>query len=238
MFQAEAAGLRSIANADAILSPEVLCTGNSGKLSFIAMQAVNLQSMGSAASYRAFGQQLANMHRCRQPVFGASIDNTIGSTPQHNPWSNNWYDFWRKHRLGFQLDLASQNHAPSELIDDGLRLNENFDMFFDQPPKASCLHGDLWQGNWGFNESGMAVIYDPAHYFGDRETDIAMTTLFGRVHADFYAAYQECYPLNDGYAVRKEFYNLYHILNHFNLFGGAYAGQAHSVVRALLAEIA
>ncbi len=238
MFEAEAAGLSSIANAEAILSPEALCTGSSREVAFIAMQAINLQGTASATSYRTFGRQLAKMHRYHQPRFGASADNTIGLTPQHNPWSNNWFDFWRKHRLGFQLDLACQNHAPSSLIDDGLRLNENFETLFDQQPQAACLHGDLWQGNWAFNESGEVVIFDPAHYFGDRETDIAMTALFGRAHADFYAAYQECYPLDDGYAVRETFYNLYHILNHFNLFGGGYASQAHDMVQTLLSELA
>ncbi len=143
MFEAEAAGLSSIANAEAILSPEALCTGSSREVAFIAMQAINLQGTASATSYRTFGRQLANMHRYHQPRFGASVDNTIGLTPQHNPWSNNWFDFWRKHRLGFQLDLACQNHAPSSLIDDGLRLNENFGALFDQQPQAACLHGDL-----------------------------------------------------------------------------------------------
>jgi protein-ribulosamine 3-kinase len=237
MFEAEAIGLSSIANAEAILSPEVLCTGCSKEVAFIAMQAIDLQNTNSAASYRAFGLQLANMHRYQQPRFGANVDNTIGSTPQYNPWSKSWFEFWRKHRLGFQLDLACQNRAPRGLIDDGLRLNESFEALFDRQPKAACLHGDLWRGNWGFNEFGVAVIFDPAHYFGDREADIAMTALFGPAHADFYAVYQECYPLDDGYTVRATFYNLYHILNHFNLFGGAYASQAHNMVRSLLSEL-
>ncbi len=237
MFEAEAVGLQTIANANAISTPGVLCTGISNNVAFIAMQALHLNENESTASYRKFGQQLADMHQYQQPLFGSSTDNTIGSTPQPNSKSANWFDFWRKYRLGFQLDLAHHNHAPRKLIDDGLLLNERFEAFFDKPPKAACLHGDLWQGNWGFTESGKAVIFDPAHYFGDRETDIAMTTLFGRAHPDFYAAYQESYPLRDGYALREVFYNLYHVLNHYNLFGGGYARQAHDMIKRLLSEL-
>ncbi len=237
MFKAEAAGLSAIANTGTISSPVVLCTGISEKVSFIALQALNLQREGSAANYRSFGRQLAELHHYQQADFGADFNNTLGITPQRNTLSNSWFDFWRTHRLGFQLKLAHKNNAPSALIEDGLRLNEKFEALFDVPPKASCLHGDLWQGNWGFNESGKAVIFDPAHYFGDRETDIAMTSLFGRAPPEFYTAYAAAYPLREGYATRETFYNLYHILNHFNLFGGSYADQAHKMILILLSEL-
>jgi len=237
MFEAEASGLRTMAKAGAISVPEVLCTGVSNNVAFIAMQALHINSNASKTSYQEFGRQLANMHRYQQSFFGSETDNTIGSTPQPNPHTENWFIFWREYRLGFQLELARTNGAPHELIDDGLYLNECFEAFFSKPPKAACLHGDLWQGNWGFTESGKPIVFDPAHYFGDRETDIAMTTLFGRAHPDFYAAYQETYPLRDGYTIREQFYNVYHILNHYNLFGGSYAHQAHSMVKCLLREL-
>ena len=237
MFKAEAAGLSAIAQTSAISSPVVLCTGYCKKVSFIAMQAVKLQTNLPATSYRVFGQQLADLHRNYQPLFGAEFDNTIGTTLQRNALSNDWFNFWRNHRLGFQLELARKNSAPFALIEEGQRLNESFEVLFDEPPKASCLHGDLWQGNWGFNEAGEAVIFDPAHYYGDRETDIAMTKLFGRAPPDFYAAYNAAHPLRAGYAVRETFYNLYHVLNHFNLFGGSYASQAHQMILKLLSEL-
>jgi len=237
MFEAEAVGLKTMANTNAIIVPEVLCTGTSNDVAFIAMQALGIHHKASSASFREFGQQLARMHRHQQPFFGSGIDNTLGSTPQPNTRTENWFNFWRKYRLGFQLDLARNNSAPHKLIDDGLLLNERFEAFFEGPPKAACLHGDLWQGNWGFTGSGKPVIFDPAHYFGDRETDIAMTALFGEAHPDFYAAYRESYPLREGYAVRKHFYNLYHVLNHFNLFDGAYAQQAHNMIKHLLSEL-
>lgn len=236
MFEAEANGLKVIAESNAIRVPHIMCTGLSGKTAFIVMQAIRM-GRAHAGSYREFGQQLATMHRYQNTRFGSSIDNTIGSTPQHNPWSDDWFEFWRKYRLGFQLNLALENNASSQLIDDGLRLNDSFDALFERQPNAACLHGDLWQGNWGFDYSGKVAIFDPAHYFGDRETDLAMTSLFGRAHADFYAAYQETYPLKTGYTIRESFYNIYHILNHFNLFGGAYAAQAHDMIKIVLSEL-
>ena len=104
-------------------------------------------------------------------------------------------------------------------------------------PAASLLHGDLWQGNWSFDSDGKPFIFDPAHYFGDRETDIAMTRLFGGAPAAFYQSYQEDYPLEEGYRVREKFYNIYHIVNHFNLFGGGYASQAVDMIQYVLSEL-
>ena len=236
MFEAEALGLLTIAKAGAINVPTSYCTGTSEATSFIAMQVIETSS-AAENSYARFGEQLAMLHQYQSKQFGAQIDNTIGSTPQHNARSDNWFDFWREHRLGFQLELAKLNHAPGTLIDDAYALGDQMEDLFDAPPKAACLHGDLWQGNWTFDASGNAVIFDPAHYFGDRETDIAMTTLFGRAHPDFYEAYNNVYPLSEHYTTRQTFYNLYHILNHYNLFGGGYANQAHQMVQSLLSEL-
>ncbi|RMG29588.1 MAG: fructosamine kinase family protein, partial [Gammaproteobacteria bacterium] len=110
------------------------------------------------------------------------------------------------------------------------------DFFTDYHPVPSLLHGDLWGGNWGTLESGEPVIFDPAVYYGDREADLAMTELFGGFGRDFRAAYEAAWPLDPGYRVRRTLYNLYHILNHLNLFGGGYLGQALSMMEALLAE--
>lgn len=109
--------------------------------------------------------------------------------------------------------------------------------FFDDVPIASLLHGDLWSGNYAFDDDGQPVVFDPAVYYGDRETDLAMTELFGGFSADFYAAYQSAWPLDSGYRVRKQLYNLYHILNHLNLFGGHYLHRAEATMEGLLAEI-
>ncbi|MCU7812208.1 MAG: fructosamine kinase family protein, partial [Candidatus Thiodiazotropha sp. (ex Notomyrtea botanica)] len=101
----------------------------------------------------------------------------------------------------------------------------------------SLLHGDLWGGNMAYDQEGSPVIYDPAVYYGDREADLAMTELFGGFGNAFYDAYRESWPLEHGYATRKVLYNLYHILNHLNLFGSGYLGQASSMIDRLLAEI-
>ncbi len=104
-------------------------------------------------------------------------------------------------------------------------------------PAASLLHGDLWRGNFAFDDTGRATLFDPAVYHGDREADLAMTELFGGFGAGFYAGYRARWPLADGYALRRTLYNLYHVLNHLNLFGGGYLSQARSMIERLLAEL-
>jgi len=237
MFKAEASGLTELATTKAILTPAVFSTGNHNDTAYIALQALSLSGVGHRHQYRKFGHQLAMLHRSQASQFGAEINNTIGTTPQVNTWHKDWLTFWRNNRLEFQLALALKNNAPSTMIDDGYNLSERMGALFDQPPAPACLHGDLWQGNWGFTQTGEVAIFDPAHYYGDRETDIAMTTLFGRAHPDFYAAYHDTYPLRPNYTTRETFYNLYHILNHYNLFGGGYANQAHQMILHTLSEI-
>ena len=178
------------------------------------------------------------MHQQPQAYFGWHIDNTIGSTPQHNDREHDWPTFWQQQRLAKQLTFAANNGAGGSLQKKGQKLLENLAVFFDgYTPIPSLLHGDLWSGNAAADEQGNPVMFDPASYYGDRETDIAMTELFGGFNTDFYSAYQAEYPLDSGYKVRKTLYNLYHILNHFNLFGGGYQSQAESMIDILLAEI-
>jgi len=171
--------------------------------------------------------------------FGFAHDNYIGTTPQPNGWPNesrtSWIDFWRERRLGFQLRLAAQNGYGGQLQTLGEKLLDALPAFFaGYTPQPSLLHGDLWSGNHAFLEDGTPVIFDPAPYYGDRECDLAMTELFGGYPADFYTAYHAAYPLDSGYAVRKDLYNLYHVLNHANLFGEGYARQAEQMMQRLL----
>ena len=235
MFEAEADGLRELAGADAIRVPAPLCSGVAGGQAFLVMEDL---ALGGAGSMAAFGRQLAALHRHRQERFGWWRDNTIGATPQVNEQAADWFDFWRRRRLGFQLQLARQRGAGRSLLDKGERLLADFEgLFAGYRPEASLLHGDLWSGNYAFTREGEAVIFDPAVYYGDREADIAMTELFGGFSGAFYDAYEEVWPLDAGYGVRKTFYNLYHILNHFNMFGGGYGAQAEGMIGRLLAEI-
>jgi fructosamine-3-kinase len=236
MFEAEAAGLSEMAATESIRVPAPVCTGVVGAESFIAMEYVELQ--GGRGDEVAAGQRLASMHRATRERFGWDRDNTIGSTPQLNASCADWITFWREQRLGYQLELAAQNGYQGRLRQRGERLLEGLGALLDHNPAASLLHGDLWGGNLGYDEAGDPVIFDPACYFGDREADLAMTELFGGFGRRFWAAYQEAWPLSEGYQVRKHLYNLYHVVNHLNLFGGGYLSQAESMIDRLLAEIA
>jgi fructosamine-3-kinase len=165
-------------------------------------------------------------------VFGWDINNTIGSTVQINNWTANWAEFWAEHRIGYQLKLARRRggHFPQ-----GERLLKVIpELLAGYEPQPSLVHGDLWGGNAGVTSAGEPVIFDPAAYFGDREVDIAMTELFGGFPAEFYRGYNQVGPLDLGYEKRKTLYNLYHILNHFNLFGGSYASQANQMINRIL----
>jgi fructosamine-3-kinase len=237
MFAAEAEGLREITNADAVRAPEPVCWGTAGQQSFLVMEHIEFGGRVNASA-RMLGEQLARMHRTTNPAFGWHMDNTIGSTPQINTQTSDWISFWRDRRLGFQLKLAAGKGFRGGLQDKGERLMANLDRFFTTyTPQPSLLHGDLWGGNHAVDRDGRPVIFDPAVYYGDREADVAMTELFGGFSSAFYDAYNAIWLLDGGNGIRKQLYNLYHILNHANLFGGGYAAQAESMMDRLLAEM-
>lgn len=235
MFQAEAQGLQALAATATFRVPMPLGCGVQAEQAYLLLEYLALH--GPAAPHRA-GAQLAALHRHTADSYGWVRDNTLGSTPQPNTPQTQWVSFWQQQRLGFQLELARERGYPTAAYTQGLRLNAALGAFFghDQPV-VSLLHGDLWRGNLSYLPDGTPTVYDPATYYGDRETDLAMTELFGGFEPEFYAAYQAVWPLDAGYAVRKHLYNLYHILNHFNLFGGSYAAQAAKMTRQLLAEV-
>ncbi len=236
MFEAEAQGLSEMAATATIRVPRPLCCGIAEGQAYLVMEHLRLGSGQSASAAKA-GGQLAEMHRTTSERFGWIRDNTIGSTPQCNRPDTDWTRFWRERRLGFQLALAARNGHRGELQHRGALLLERFPELIDHSPSPSLIHGDLWGGNIAYDESGDPVIFDPAVYYGDREADLAMTELFGGFGARFYAAYHDSWPLSSGYPVRKTLYNLYHVLNHLNLFGGPYLGQARSMIERLLAEL-
>jgi len=237
MFEAEYEGLQEISQTHTIKVPQPICCGEENSQAFLVMEYIPIGGGASNNSIVTLGENLAAMHTVTQGDFGWYRDNTIGSTPQVNQRSADWIAFWRDQRLGFQLDLAARNGYRGRLQQKGELLLSKIAGFFSQQPPASLLHGDLWSGNYAIDAAGEPVIFDPAVYYGDRETDIAMTELFGGFPASFYAAYQKAYPLDAGYSVRKTLYNLYHILNHLNLFGGGYGGQAERMIEKLLSEV-
>jgi protein-ribulosamine 3-kinase len=236
MFEAERDGLEAMAATNSIRVPQPLCCGVAAGQAFIAMEYVPLGGAGGATAALA-GEQLAAMHRAGAAAFGWHRENTIGATPQPNGWEADWRGFWCERRLGFQLELAAQNGYGGRLQQRGARLLADVGALLGHAPVPSLLHGDLWGGNLGGDDAGNPVIFDPACYYGDREADIAMTELFGGFGGRFYAAYNAAWPLDAGYGVRKTLYNLYHILNHLNLFGGGYASQAERMMDRLLAEL-
>ena len=235
LFETEAEGLGELAAANAIRVPHVICHGVAAGQAYLVLEYLALDAHGDAA---LLGRLLAQQHRVSAPQFGGGGDNWIGATPQPNQRTDQWIDFWRDQRIGFQLRLAAENGYGGKLQQDGETLLTDLDAFFaGYTPASSLLHGDLWGGNHAYLADGAPVIFDPAVYFGDRECDLAMTELFGGFASAFHAAYREAWPLDAGYAVRKTLYNLYHILNHANLFGGGYAAQAQRMVSQLLAQV-
>jgi fructosamine-3-kinase len=226
MFVAEAEGLQAMHSTNTIRVPEPLCYGSADGYSYLVMEYI-ASGGGNADSHAQLGEQLAAMHRHTADRFGWHRDNTIGSTPQPNDWHADWLTFLREQRLGFQVELALRKGASRQLRQQAVRLLAELEYFFESyVPEASLLHGDLWSGNYSISETGEPLIFDPAVYYGDREADLAMTELFGGFPSAFYAAYRQAWPLDPGYKQRKTLYNLYHILNHYNLFGGGYEGQA------------
>jgi fructosamine-3-kinase len=238
MFAAEARGLAEIATTKAIKVPTPICWGISQDRSYLALEYLDLTNRVNPQSWSEMGRHLAAMHRYQissRPKFGWYIDNTIGSTPQINTWANDWTTFFTNQRIGYQLQLARAKggHFPqaNKLIAAIPQLLAN------HHPQPALVHGDLWSGNASFTTEGLPVIFDPATYWGDREVDIAMTELFGGFPAAFYQGYGEIYPLDPGYPQRQSLYNLYHLLNHYNLFGGSYQQQANSSIERLLKSI-
>jgi protein-ribulosamine 3-kinase len=214
MFVAEFEGLRALRSAG-IRAPEPYRYG----ATFIEMEHLDL---GGPADWPGMARMLAALHRHTGPRFGWETDNWIGLAPQRNGWNADWAAFFVERRLAPQLATAGMKID----LEKAKRLLEG------HRPQASLLHGDLWSGNAGFTSDG-PVIFDPAVYYGDREADLAMTELFGGFPATFYAAYDRDYPLAEGYAERKPLYNLYHLLNHLNLFGGGYRAQVERTLGLL-----
>jgi len=241
MFRTEAAGLEALAAPAAIRVPRDPLHGSvgsgAGGESFLAMEAIasgRSSGRGKAGFFEDFGRRFARLHRAtRGERFGFDHDNFIGSTPQPNGWMDDWVEFFRVRRLGFQIDLARERgHSDPELDRLMDRLLDRLDGLIDLPDEPACLlHGDLWSGNYLVGDQGEPVLIDPAVYYGHREADLAMTELFGGFSPAFYRAYEEEWPPPPGSAERRSLYQLYHLLNHLNLFGRGYRGQCVAIAR-------
>jgi protein-ribulosamine 3-kinase len=237
MLEAEADGLAELAGAQAVRVPRVLGCGATGASAFLALEWLEA-GVARGESEERLGTRLAAQHEVTAPEFGWRRDNTIGSTPQANGTLAPWPEFFRERRLRPQLELAVARGFGALLEGPGEQLLAGVEeLLKTHRPAASLLHGDLWGGNWLATGDGEPVIFDPAVYYGDREADLAMTQLFGGFGPRFYRAYAAAAPLPPGAEVRGELYNLYHVLNHANLFGGGYARSALGMIQRLLAEL-
>ena len=233
VFAAEASALEAMAETRTIRAPQPVAMTTPGGSAFLIMEYLPLE--GRSGDWSRMGRELARMHRSVSHSFGWPEDNWIGSTPQKNTHCADWIEFYAEYRLKPQFRMAAGN---GQHFRNAEALIASLAEFFDSyTPRPSLLHGDLWAGNAGFLNEGTPAIFDPASYYGDREADLAMTELFGGFPPSFYSGYASEWPLDPGYRTRKTLYNLYHILNHFNIFGGGYASQADGMIQSLLAVL-
>lgn len=237
LFEREQEGLEALAKSGSVTVPKVLARGRAGSCAFLVLEWLELRSLNEAAQAE-LGTSLAQLHRQCSPRFGWEQPNFIGRTPQPNAWMEDWTQFFAEQRLRFQLELACRNGHATRLRSRGEELLASLPGLLDgHRPQPSLLHGDLWAGNAAMTMRGSPVVFDPAVYYGDREADLAMTRLFGGFGPAFYEAYEAAWPLPPGAEERADLYNLYHVLNHLNLFGAGYLGQVQSLIDILLARV-
>ncbi len=233
LFEEEAAGLLALTTdgtGPAVPRPHALGAGPRGQ--FLIIDYLYSGSPGRGF-FEEFGRSLARLHQTNtNERFGFCMDNHIGGTVQENAWMDVWHEFFAERRLRFQVRLARRSgRADKSLEDDVEAICRRLPELLPRPERASILHGDLWGGNYMVGTDGCAVIFDPAAYYGHPEADIAMTTLFGGFQPGFYKAYTDELGLDAGLRDRFDLYNLYHVLNHLNLFGGSYGAQARRIAR-------
>jgi len=232
-FDAEERGLEELRKSSTVNVPEVVCKGSD----FLLLQWIEAGFSRSSSSMEMLGRQFAELHRYRGKKFGFSEDNLLGDNTQSNMPSKegslNWAAFFAENRLEFQTIMAvKKGYATPELRNLMENLIKKFpDLISGTEEEPSLLHGDLWSGNYLIDERGIPWLIDPAVYYGHREADMAMTSLFGGFSNSFYSAYKSAYPIAPGYAEREPLYQLYHLLNHLNLFGTGYYGQVISILR-------
>ena len=220
MFEVEAKSLQILFASDSFRIPEVYEAGEFEEKSYLLMEFI--PSLIEGSHPENFAQSLAKMHQNTYEKYGLYFDNYIGSLPQYNKEKTDWTDFYIENRLQYQLNLAQQQGIiPAEIIHQFDKLY-NFLSGFLIAEKPSLLHGDLWNGNYFYDTTGKAVVFDPAIYYGNREVDLAMMSLFGGFEPEIYRQYDEIFPLETGWKERLKIYQLYPLLVHLNLFGTSY----------------
>ena len=235
MFIRESSGLKVLENTESFVIPKVIIKGVFENQSYLVLEFISMHRHGDIVD---FAEALANFHLTTQEEFGFKENNYIGRTAQENQFRSNWGEFFAEQRIRYQLELLGQKNVPHSLIKKGLKLVQKLPDYLNKhQPKPALVHGDLWQGNYAFNQVGAPVIFDPACYYADHEVDLAMLLLFGHPGQKFFDTYNRFYPIAPGFSSRKKIYNLYHILNHANLFSGSYIAQADQIIVDLLLSI-
>ncbi|MCH8537370.1 MAG: fructosamine kinase family protein [Alkalimonas sp.] len=229
-FISEAMSLQSIRQRHLIRVPAVISYGQTLDKSFLVLEYLPLIKEHDDG-WHDLGTQMAQLHQdSGQAMYGFDWDTCLGKTSQPNKWQSNWSSFFSEQRFGWLLQLLLEQGFGFGKIDQLVeqcrqRLNH-------YQPEPSLLHGDFWRGNVGFMADG-ATIFDPASYYGDREVDIAFSSLFGRFPERFYQSYQQQFPLDKHYEERRNLYNLYHVLNHAYMFRGSYLVQSQDMIKQL-----
>ena len=236
-FEAEMMSLQAIEATQTIRCPKVIVCESNAHHAWLVTEFLSLQPTSEIGQKR-LGEQLAALHHQHDYAwYGWHADNWLGQSLQMNQQSQSWLEFWKTQRFTPQLQKAQDNQIAQVVIETAQKLHPYLATLLPQSPQSSLLHGDLWAGNVGQIEQDVAVVYDPACYVGDSEADMAMTELFGGFSQAFYDAYWHHRAPSPEYQTRKQLYNLYHILNHFNLFGGAFASKALTTMRSLLQTV-
>ena len=232
LLETEAAGLTALARTKTVRTPTLVGRGKVGQQFVLLLEWMDLGPLENRSG-AILGEQLAALHRAGgSETFGWEQDNFIGATPQQNAPNTSWPEFFRERRLLPQISLAQeQGHS----LPDAEPLLSGIESFFPDgaEPTPSPLHGDLWGGNAASDGAGNPVLFDPAFYFGDPETDLAFSHFFGGFPASFYRSYQEQISERPGWKTRQTLYNLYHVLNHLNLFGSSYQTGAVRMIEEL-----
>ncbi|MGE5339718.1 MAG: fructosamine kinase family protein [Gemmatimonadota bacterium] len=229
-FAAEAQALAEIAATRTLRTPRPVAHGSADGQAFLLLEWIDLAADGD---WSAAGERCAALHAIASSAYGWPRDNSIGATPQFNARCASWAEFWRERRLRPQFRFAQARGLATLAALEERACRASDRLLLAHTPAASLLHGDLWRGNLAFDARGEPVVFDPATYHGDAETDIAMTRLFGGFPRAFHAAYQAARAPSEGALQRLSLYQLYHVLNHANLFGGGYAAQAAAIIAAL-----
>ena len=224
--------LRKYANQETLIIPEVIAFKNFKNIEILLMEWIDMQKFDQKNLGKGLGEMHLNSTESNPRSFGYPVEGFIGLTNQKKGWENNWIDCFLNLRIMPQLSILKSNFLDKETIN---KIKEKIrsELIKDKPINT-LIHGDLWSGNAGVNKSGKGVIFDPACWWADNEVDIAMTKLFGGFGKEFYEEYHKIFPIKKGFEKRIIIYNFYHILNHANMFGGAYLKQVQDYVKAIL----